>query len=193
MTSRSRFYGVMLTGAVSSVFPCCGAYAGDGDRVAFSLGAVEFLGTGPGYIDVAAGVFDVLSEGSGARSAAGRVEFRWGEKMLFLGPVIGLMVNTDGGLFGYGGIYSDIKYGSFVLTPVVAAGGYHQGGSKDLGGVFQFRVGVGLSYQLEGESRIGIRLDHISNARTHDINPGEEEVLLTYSIPLHRALGFFGN
>jgi hypothetical protein len=80
-----------------------------------------------------------------------------------------------------------------AFTPVVAVGGYHQGGSKDLGGVFQFRVGLGLSYQFEDESRIGIRLDHISNAHTHQENPGEEEVLLTYSIPLHRALGFFGN
>jgi lipid A 3-O-deacylase len=162
------------------------ACAADSEQTSFNAGAVSVLGSEPSYIDVGAGVFDALSEGAGNRSAAGRIELRLGTKLLFIGPTIGLMANTDGGVFGYGGIYADIKYREFVLTPVLALGGYHRGDSKDLGGVFQFRVGLGLSYQFEGGSRLGVRVDHISNAHIHDENPGEEEFLFTYAVPLGR-------
>jgi lipid A 3-O-deacylase len=140
------------------------ACAADSEQTSFNAGAVSVLGSEPSYIDVGAGVFDALSEGAGNRSAAGRIELRLGTKLLFIGPTIGLMANADGG----------------------ALGGYHRGDSKDLGGVFQFRVGLGLSYQFEGGSRLGVRVDHISNAHIHDENPGEEEFLFTYAVPLGR-------
>ena len=58
----------------------------------------------PHYLDLGLGVFDLReSFGTSERSAAGRVELRGGRKLWFLGPAIGLMANTDGGVFGYGG------------------------------------------------------------------------------------------
>lgn len=166
------------------------AHAADAGNGGYSLGHFEFLGNGPSYLDLGAGIFDLLGESDNGnkKSAVGRVEFRYGEKLFAIGPLIGLMANTDGGVFGYVGVYSDIRLDRFVLTPIAAAGGYHQGDSKFLGGTFQFRIGLGLAYEFADNSRFGVRLDHISNARLHEHNPGEEELLLTYSIPLN--LGF---
>ena len=94
------------------------------------------------------------------------------------------MANTDGGLFGYAGAYADLSYNTFYLTPQLAMGGYGEGRSQDLGGVFQFRQSVDLAHRFDNGHRLGIRLAHISNASIHDISPGEEELLLTYSWPL---------
>lgn len=193
MRLRNHICGVMLGCALPIVMTCGGAHAGGGDHVAFRVGAVEFLGRAPSYIDVGVGVFDVFLEDDDITTPAARIELRWGEKLFFIGPAIGIMANTDGGVFGYGGIYADIRYGNFVLMPLLAVGGYHQGDSKDLGGVFQFRVGLGLNYQVEGGARIGVRLDHVSNAGTHGSNPGEEELLLTLSVPLARLFGSSGH
>jgi len=143
------------------------------------------LGTEPSYIDLAAGAFDVHGEGSHPnRAAVGRVEFRWGEKLFFIGPAIGVLATTDGSVYGYAGVYSDIVYKRLVVTPVAAVGAYHRGDGKDLGGTLAFRIGIGLAYEFQDLSRLGIRLDHISNAHWYANNPGEEELLLSYSVPL---------
>jgi lipid A 3-O-deacylase len=63
-------------------------------------------------------------------------------------------------------------------------GGYHEGDSADLGGVFQFRESIDLAYRFDNGHRLGVRVAHISNAGIHDKNPGEEEILLTYSFSL---------
>ena len=154
-----------------------------GQRIAFDLGPVEGLGDGPSYFELGAGAFDFNQDGSADNpSTEGRVEFRWGRKLFIIGPAIGLMVNADGGVFGYGGFYADFRYHRFVVTPLLALGGYRQGGSKDLGGIFQFRIGLGFSYQVNETVRLGVRLAHISSASIHDNNPGEEELLLTYAV-----------
>jgi hypothetical protein len=63
-------------------------------------------------------------------------------------------------------------------------GGYRKGNSTDLGGVFQFRQSIDLSYRFDNGHRLGVRAAHISNADIQERNPGEEEILLTYSITL---------
>jgi hypothetical protein len=70
------------------------------------------------------------------------------------------------------------------VTPLLAIGGYGEGSSKDLGGVFQFRQSLDLAYRFANGHRLGIRVAHISNGSIHDSNPGEEELLLTYSLPV---------
>ncbi|MFQ5984281.1 MAG: acyloxyacyl hydrolase [Alphaproteobacteria bacterium] len=159
------------------------AVAAEPERVSFSVGSVDVLADGPSFLDFGIGVFDVNGEGNDQRSAAAQIEYRFGQKLFFVGPAIGIMANTDGGVFGYGGFYGDLAYQNFVATPVLALGGYKQGGSKDLGGIFQFRVGLGLMYRFEDGSRLGLRVNHISNASIHEENRGEEEILLTYSLP----------
>jgi lipid A 3-O-deacylase len=169
-----------LVGAAISCLPLGDTRSAEPIRI----GGIELLGTGPSYIDLAAGVFDALGEGAGQAAAAGRIELRWGEKLFFVGPALGLMANTDGGVFGYAGLYADIAYGNFIITPLGGIGAYDRGHGKDLGGTFQFRIGIGLAYEFEDRSRLGLRVDHISNAHLHDRNPGEEEILMSYSIPI---------
>lgn len=102
-----------------------------------------------------------------------------------IGPFVGLMANSDGAVFGYGGLYVDLNLGSrFVLWPAAGMGGYTPGGGIELGGVFQFHAGVILAYRFDNESRLGLHFAHISNARIHDSNPSNNSLLLTYTLPL---------
>ena len=147
------------------------------------LGPIELLGDGPSYAEASLGAFNALDMDDHGASAAGQIQLRWGRKLYFIGPAIGLMGNTDGGAFGYAGIYSDLAYGNVMATPLLGAGGYVEGDSKDLGGVFQFRTGLGIAYQFDDGTRLGVRVAHISNAGIHDDNPGEEDLMLVYSSP----------
>lgn len=138
----------------------------------------------PHYLDLGVGVFDLRAPfDSSERSAAGRVELRGGRKLWFLGPAMGLMANTDEGVFGYGGVYADIAYGNVIVTPFGGFGGYRRNDSSELGGVFQFRLSLGISYAFPNRHRLGFNLAHISNASIHDTNLGEEERYVTYAIP----------
>ena len=151
-----------------------------------NLGPAQIAGDGPSYLDLGAGAFNIQGHRELPASAEGRVEFRYGKKLFFIGPVIGLLANTQGGIFGYGGFYADFKFGQFVVTPLGAVGGYHRGGSEDLGGTFEFRASVAVAYELGNQSRIGVQFAHVSNADTgkRNVNPGDNELLLTYAIPL---------
>lgn len=150
---------------------------------ALRLGPVELRGDGPSYAEVGLGGFNVLDMDDGGASAAGQIQLRWGRKLYFVGPAIGLMGNTDGGGFGYGGVYADIAVGDVVFTPLLGAGGYAEGDSSDLGGVFQFRTALGITHEFDDGTRFGVRVAHISNAGIHDDNPGEEELYLTFALP----------
>jgi lipid A 3-O-deacylase len=151
---------------------------------AFRLGPIGVLGDEPSYAELGVGVFDPFAfQGERATSAAAAMQLRWGRKVWFIGPAIGLMANTDGGVFGYGGIYADLSYDKVVVTPLFGIGGYVHGHSKDLGGVLQFRTELGVAYQFDDGARFGVRIAHLSNAGMHHSNPGTEELQLTYALP----------
>jgi lipid A 3-O-deacylase len=168
-----------LLGALSVMGRAAGAEGADTTALA-RLGPVVVHGNEADNLLLGAGVFDLRDEPSGA----GTVEYRFGRKVFVIGPALGLLANTDGGLFGYVGVYSDLSYRNFYVTPLLAIGGYREGSGKDLGGVFQFRQSLDLAYRFANGHRLGIRVAHISNASIHDSNPGEEELLLTYSLPV---------
>ena len=148
-----------------------------------TLGPVQVLGDGPSYLDFAAGAFNVQENRDSSATVEGRLEFRYGRKLWIFGPAIGVLGNLQGGVYAYGGIYSDLRWGRIVITPLAGAGAYHRGGSEDLGGVFQFRLSLGIAYEFSDFSRLGLQIAHISNANIHDKNPSENELLLTYAIP----------
>lgn len=103
-----------------------------------------------------------------------------------IGPYVALNVNTDGGVFGSGGFFLDIEpHNRVSFRPFAGIGGYSEGGSRDLGGVFQFETGATLAYRLENETEVGIMFKHISNAGIHDRNPGVNSLMLTVSVPLN--------
>ncbi len=145
----------------------------------------KLLGSGPDRVWGGVGVFNVFPNNSANRSAQFSGEYRLGHKLFSIGPLAGLTVNTQGGVFGYGGIYTDLAFGPVVLTPSVAVGGYAQNGSKDLGSVFQIQSALDAAYEFQGGSRLGVRISHISNGGVNEKNPGVESLLLTYSLPLN--------
>lgn len=158
--------------------------AGESAAAAAAETGIHLLGDGPNYLELGVGSFDFLKEHpSSRRSVGGSVELRGGRKLWYLGPAAGVVFNADGGVFAYGGIYTDVKWGPVVLTPQAGIGGYRQGDSADLGGLFQFRVGAGLSYAFDNGWRVGISFAHISNANLHEINGGAEELYLVVALP----------
>lgn len=153
-------------------------------EVFHDFGGVQLLGNDRHYIEFGVGIYDLLTEETGSeRSLGGSVELRIGNKLGFIGPAVGAVFNADGGVYGYGGIYMDVKFGDFVLTPQAAVGAYHQGDSSDLGGVFQFRIGAGLTYMFDNGIRVGISFAHISNANIYEDNGGVEELYLIVAFP----------
>jgi lipid A 3-O-deacylase len=157
------------------------ACAAEPGTTAFAqLGPIVVHGNEADNLLLGLGVFDLRDD----TSPAGTIEYRFGRKVFVLGLSLGLMANTDGGLFGYVGTYGDLSYERIYVTPQMAMGGYHHGDSSDLGGVFQFRLSMDIAYRFDNGHRVGVRAAHISNAGVNDHNPGEEELFLTYSVPL---------
>lgn len=150
------------------------------------------------HLAVSTGVFDVTEQK--AVSAEGSLQYYSGYRLFahrFLsgfkgfGPMLGLMANSDGAVFGYGAAYTPIALSERVeLLPSAGLGGYAQGHSKDLGGVFEFHLGVGLFYQLSDHTGlprgtlVGVTYAHISNAFIHSRNPGANSLLGSISVPL---------
>lgn len=150
----------------------------------------RLLGSGPDRLWLGLGAFNVIPEDpdrlveNDNTSLEGRVEYRLGKKIYSVAPLAGLLVNSDGGVYGYLAFYTDYAVGDWVITPSAGFGGYAQNDSKYLGGVFQFMLSLEGAYEFEDGSRVGLRMTHISNANIHDDNPGQESALVTYSLPL---------
>lgn len=156
---------VLALVAVTFIFPIKGQ-AGE-----------NMLGFGLGYFDV----FD------GDDTAADfRVEYRAGEPCFWeIKPFIAGHINSDGGIYGLGGIYGDIPLSpEWTLTPSFGAGLYSDGDSKDLGHVIELRTQLELGYNFQNGSRLTGGLAHISNGGLDDHNPGTEVLSFNYYVPL---------
>lgn len=155
----------------------------------FSLTAFPALGQERGYLTVGAGAFDYLDRDhlAGAFSA----QYRFGARVLEgqgpawfngLGPEIGLLANTQGGIFGFADVFLDLRPTErLVIWPGGGIGGYRQGDSRDLGGIRQFHSEITFGYHLGPNHLLGLSVQHISNAGTQDWNPGTNLIFLTYS------------
>ena len=99
---------------------------------------------------------------------------------------------TEGAVFGYFALYSEIRlWRRWYITPAAGFGGYSEGNDKDLGGVFQFHLGADIAYRMDNGHRIGLKVAHISNAFIHDDNPGTEQVFVFLSRePMKQLTGF---
>jgi len=148
-------------------------------------GGLTVLAGEPSYLDLAAGVFDIPIHRGAVTTGEGRIEFRYGEKLFYIGPTAGVLVNGKGGVYGYGGFYADIAFDRFVVTPLAAVGAYRRGDGPNLGGPLEFRLSINAAYELDDKSRIGLQIAHISNGGIYRRNPDDNEVLVTYGIPLH--------
>ncbi len=135
------------------------------------------------YLTISGGSFDFNKKVN--TSAFGQIEYRLGKRILFLNPITGVMVNSDGGFFIFAGITTDIHITSFVVfTPSFAPGYYNKGNGKDLFYVLEFRSKIELALKLMNDFRIGFSLSHISNASLGPPNPGVENFALNITFPL---------
>jgi len=136
-------------------------------------------------IEVGVGGYDII--GANSRSAGiFRGEFRF-DRIWYIRPLLGVEGTTNGSFYGYGGLALDIYLGdNWVLTPNEAVGYWTRGtnNSQNLGNDVEFRSGAEIDYRFGDWSRLGVSFHHISNAGLGKHNPGEEEALLNYSIPM---------
>ncbi|MBI5343556.1 MAG: acyloxyacyl hydrolase [Deltaproteobacteria bacterium] len=168
----ASFAAALLLGAA------CHSWAAEGKPVYATIGPFDVLGSGPNYLDAGAGLFNFYNKAD-KRSIAERIELRFGKKLAFVGPALGVFANGEGFRYGYAGIYADFCYKRFVLTPLFAAGVYHRGGSLDLGGPFEFRESLEIAYRFDDRWQAGVSVAHISNAKIYRNNPGQQDLLLT--------------
>ena len=132
---------------------------------------------------LAVGVFEWNLHPAAAGELA--VQYRGGLNTGPLHPIVGGKVTTDAAAFVFAGFGVDVKLGRrFVLRPSFAPGFYRQGRGKDLGAVPNYRTAIEVALRLDGGRRLGLEVDHISNAGSAPTNPGEESIVLTFSFPL---------
>ncbi len=150
------------------------------------LGPIQIPGTEPNYLDLGFGGYSVTNHYEKTETVAGRAEFRFGDKFLYIGPVVGAMMEGHYGGDIFGGFYADVKLGPIVLRPLAAVSAFIEGdrGDKNLGGTFQFREEFTAAYQFHNMSQLGVMVAHISSAGINSLNPGENELMLTYSLPI---------
>ncbi len=135
----------------------------------------------PDFLVLGVGAYDVLDDFIATEFDA---QFRFNERLWFIRPMVGAMATTDSAFFAYAGIFADINLGQrLVVTPSFGAGIYHEGDGKDLGGNLQFRSAVEFAYRFDDRARLGVELGHLSNGSILDTNPGEEFIIVNYSLP----------
>ncbi len=114
------------------------------------------------------------------------LEYRSDLQFFIAKPFVGTSVTTDGALYAYAGILTDlVLFDRLVLTPSFAAGAWKQGSSgKDLGYWIEFRSQIELTAHLGRGIRAGAYFNHVSNAGLGERNPGVEVIGATFIVPL---------
>jgi lipid A 3-O-deacylase len=158
---------------------------GGGDDL--RLGPLTILTNAPTLLDLGAGVYDIIGNAHRNETAAADAELRLGQRFYGIGPAFGTILDIRGGGMAYFGLDSDIALGPVVVTPLMGLGAWWHGNNNDenLGGTFEFRLSLAVAYAFDNGSRLGVRFGHISNADIHKVNPGENDLMLTYGIPLN--------
>jgi len=105
-------------------------------------------------------------------------------------PMFGAMVTFDGAFNAYGGVSLSIG-DPVTVRPSFAPGFYAKGNGKDLGYKLEFRSGIEVACRFRNRSRLGLEFYHLSNAGLGSRNPGEESLMLTYSLPSRKLFGKF--
>ena len=124
------------------------------------------------------------------KTAAGRRaqlqgEYRFGDVLWIVAPFVGLMGTSAGAFYGYAGFGFDVNFGpNWVVTPTFAGGYWYRGDGLNLGSWWEFRSGAEFDYRFANRSRLGLAFYHMSNAGLTKQNPGEQALLLVYTVPL---------
>jgi len=184
-----------LTRALLSTFALLALYAiAEAEEVRAEHESAHFVGDAPTFINAGIGAFDVAQEGNThvdnpKTAVAADVELLIGAKAYSVGPLFGITGTSKGSILGFLGFYTDVAWKRLRLMPFGAVGGYRHGDGKRLGGIFEFRLGGNVVYELGDSSRLGFTVAHVSNAFIHGRDPGAETILLTYMVPLSGLAG----
>jgi lipid A 3-O-deacylase len=139
---------------------------------------------------VSSGAFDVFHEGealgTGRPRPEVRIEYRMGLDLFWVGPLLGISVNTDGGVLGYAGGYIDWSLGQWIVSTAGGVGGYRTARSKDLDGILQFVAEGTVAREIGRGIRLGLTFAHSSNGYTRDRNPGVESLLVTLAFRIRQ-------
>ncbi len=136
------------------------------------------------YLGPYLGFFDILDEEKypliGAELRANKIF------TLPFNPKIGGYFTEKGSSYLYLGFNIDLPLyqDKVFITPGFSLGSYSQKKGKNLGGKLEFRSSIELSYKMENNHRIGALVTHISNANLYQNNPGAEDLLITYLMPI---------
>ncbi len=145
---------------------------------------LEVVDREPTFIALGLGAFDALDDDTAGQF---NFEYRSNRRLWIFKPHGGLMVSTDGAIYGYAGLRIDLFFGRrWVLSPSTAIGLYEEGSGKDLGSILEFRSGLELGYRFNDRSRLSAGLFHLSNASVGNRNPGEKSIVLFYAVPVAR-------
>lgn len=141
----------------------------------------------PDFIAFSAGVFDF---GKNQKAAEARIEYRSDIRMWIFKPLVGAMLTSDSGSYGYAGVLVDMFLNRRTVASISFAPGiYAKGKGKNLGNELEFRSQLELAYRFDDRSRFGLAFSHMSNASIGNKNPGSESLMLVYAIPFHNFLG----
>ena len=137
----------------------------------------------PDFISFGVGYFDAHRQRDEA--IEGRLEYHSNKEFWYLKPFGGVMVNSDKAFNIFAGVQMDIYIGDrIVLTPSFAPGYYNKGDGWDLGFPIEFRSQFEVAFRFDDATRLGLSINHLSNASLDDRNPGVESVALTVAVPL---------
>jgi len=175
-----RKYVIVSVAVAVFLWPAFISWAAEDGTVYATIGSLDVLGSGPHHLDLGFGLANINRPDR--LRGAGKIELRVGKKIAFVGPAVGLFIINEGFIYGYAGIYADLGYGRFTLTPLIAAGVRHKGDSIDLGGPFEFRESLEIAYRLDERWRAGVSLAHMSNGNIYKNNPGQNDLLLTIAV-----------
>ena len=137
-----------------------------------------------GVLTAGVGLYDLVSHRP--HTVEGRLVYRFGwgigasaGPFRGLHPFIGGMAAGNNATYAYAGLAAPFQWGNFEFEPSAGMGAYHRGNGYELGGTFEFHLGLAFAYALTDNLRAGLMLTHISNANTHRINPGLNSALAT--------------
>ena len=174
---------VALVGATATAFAQA---TGDNDSLRLTPAKLALDDPDPSYLEFGAGAYDLIGDHGQHQTFAASAEYHLAEKLFFIGPAVGVIANARGGGMVYAGLYSDIAVGPIVITPLAGLGAWWHGNHVDenLGGTFEFRLSLEAAYEFADSSHLGLRFGHISSAGINKRNPGENDLMLTYGLPL---------
>ncbi len=142
----------------------------------------------PDFMAFSAGIHDYNDDG---RVPSVRLEYRSDIQWWIFRPFSGFTYTSDQAMYGYAGVFVDLFFGRrFVLQPSFAAGAYSRGAEgKNLGHWIEFRSQLEFAYRFDDRSRLGLSVNHISNASLDADNPGAESFVITYAVPFDQISG----